>query len=124
MFIPIANASTTPQGTGTITMNNGTTAVFRPVVNSTQALSTTGYTQGGFTMRSYSTSIAVPLNAATGLPYVPGAVLTGVPSGDSTLRIFAPGTSINSVTSDTTVHTTSKNRPNRRAKLKNLYFTN
>ena len=58
---PIAQ-TTTPLGTGAITLNSGATLQISPIYSS--AANTTGYTAGGFTAKYYSTGTTTMANAA------------------------------------------------------------
>ena len=84
-----ANMVSTPLGSGGITLNNGAylqvSTLAAATVGSLSTLSSAGYTPGGLTARYYSFGTAPTLQAVASSGIVPGAVIGGVPSSDTTI---------------------------------------
>ncbi|WP_395736536.1 autotransporter-associated beta strand repeat-containing protein [Prosthecobacter sp.] len=78
-----AAQSSTPLGTGTLTLATGSTLQITPVY--TSSVSAAGYTSGGMTAKYFSTGLTTMANAASS-GIAPGATLLGVLPNDSQLR--------------------------------------
>ncbi|MDB5320604.1 MAG: Autotransporter-associated beta strand repeat protein [Phycisphaerales bacterium] len=85
---PQANSSSTPFGTGSVTLSNGSTLQITPTPG---ALSATDYTQGGLAGRFFSFTTAPTLNTILASGLVPGAVVGGVSSSDANLSNHPAG---------------------------------
>jgi autotransporter-associated beta strand protein len=80
---PQINTTTTPFGTGTVTLNGGSTLPIVPFGAGGTADST-GFTQGGLVGKFYNIGVASGLNTAAASGIAPSGVLTGVSLNDGT----------------------------------------
>lgn len=94
---PTVAASTTPLGTGTITLNAGSTLQILPLYSSANPLSTTGYTSGGMTGKYYFTSQAT-MASASNFGIAPNSQLAGIQPNDSLLRQAPTGVNVATLT--------------------------
>ena len=96
---PIAQ-TTTPLGTGGITLSGGSTLQISPIYSS--SANTTGYTAGGFTAKYYSTG-QTTTPAALNFGIAPAATLLGVQPNDVAYRNVPTGVTIGAFTTSLAV---------------------